>query len=91
MSSQVKDFVEDAWIGQTLRIGNEVRLAVTGPCPRCVMITLAEMRRVLRPGGLLIASVNHPFVEHLSQNSRPNYFATTSYTDAWTFADSPSR
>lgn len=47
--------------------------------------TLAEMRRVLRPGGRLIASVNHPFVEHLSQNPRHNYFATTSYTDAWTF------
>ncbi|MDP4505929.1 class I SAM-dependent methyltransferase [Nonomuraea turcica] len=47
--------------------------------------TLAEMRRVLRPGGRLIASVNHPFVEHLAQNPRPSYFATTSYTDAWTF------
>ncbi|WP_431930924.1 MOSC domain-containing protein [Nonomuraea jabiensis] len=42
MSSPVKDFVEDAWIGQTLRLGDEVRLAVTGPCPRCVMITLAQ-------------------------------------------------
>ncbi|MFI7613583.1 class I SAM-dependent methyltransferase [Nonomuraea terrae] len=47
--------------------------------------TLAEIRRVLRPGGRLIASVNHPFVEHLTQNPRPSYFATTSYTDAWTF------
>ncbi|MBN6050696.1 class I SAM-dependent methyltransferase [Nonomuraea sp. RK-328] len=47
--------------------------------------TLAEMRRVLRPGGRLIASVNHPFVEHLSQEPRHNYFATTSYTDNWTF------
>jgi SAM-dependent methyltransferase len=47
--------------------------------------TLAEMRRVLRHGGRLIASVNHPFVELLSQNPRPNYFATTSYTDEWTF------
>jgi SAM-dependent methyltransferase len=47
--------------------------------------TLREMRRVLRPGGRLIASVNHPFVEHMSQNPRHNYFATTSYTDAWTF------
>ncbi|MGW4801941.1 class I SAM-dependent methyltransferase [Nonomuraea sp. NPDC004297] len=46
---------------------------------------LAEIRRVLRPGGRLIASVNHPFVEHLSQSPRHNYFATTSYTDAWTF------
>ncbi|WP_435875606.1 class I SAM-dependent methyltransferase [Nonomuraea jabiensis] len=29
--------------------------------------TLAEMRRVLRPGGRLIASVTHPFVDHLIQ------------------------
>lgn len=48
--------------------------------------TLAEMRRVLRPGGRLIASVNHPFVEHLTQKPpRPSYFANTSYTDEWTF------
>ncbi|MEU6721419.1 class I SAM-dependent methyltransferase [Nonomuraea sp. NPDC046802] len=47
--------------------------------------TLAEIRRVLRPGGRLIASVNHPLVEHLSQNPRHNYFATTSYTSEWTF------
>ncbi|MGN9847318.1 class I SAM-dependent methyltransferase [Nonomuraea sp. H19] len=47
--------------------------------------TLAEMRRVLRPGGRLIASVQHPFVDYLLQDPRPNYFATTSYTDEWTF------
>jgi SAM-dependent methyltransferase len=47
--------------------------------------TLTEIRRVLRPGGRLIASVNHPFVEHMGQNPRHNYFATTRYTDAWTF------
>ncbi|MEV0385463.1 methyltransferase domain-containing protein [Nonomuraea sp. NPDC050643] len=46
---------------------------------------LAEMRRVLRPGGRLIASVNHPFVDHVTQSPRHNYFATTSFTDEWTF------
>jgi uncharacterized protein YcbX len=35
-------FVEDAWIGQTLAIGDEVRLHITGPCGRCVMTTLAQ-------------------------------------------------
>jgi uncharacterized protein len=35
-------FVEDAWIGQTLAIGDEVRLSITGPCGRCVMTTLAQ-------------------------------------------------
>ncbi|GAA3447334.1 class I SAM-dependent methyltransferase [Planomonospora venezuelensis] len=46
---------------------------------------LAEMRRVLRPGGRLVASVNHPFVDYVFQDPRPDYFATTSYTDEWTF------
>ncbi|TDC22987.1 class I SAM-dependent methyltransferase [Streptomyces sp. 8K308] len=47
--------------------------------------TLAELRRVLRPGGRLIASVQHPFVDYAIQEPRPNYHATTSYTDEWTF------
>ena len=37
-----KDFVEDAWIGRTLAIGDVVRLSITGPCPRCVMTTLPQ-------------------------------------------------
>ena len=37
-----KDFVENAWIGQVLMIGDSVRLSVTGPCPRCVMTTLPQ-------------------------------------------------
>ncbi|MET7294965.1 class I SAM-dependent methyltransferase [Streptomyces griseoloalbus] len=47
--------------------------------------TLAELRRVLRPGGRLIASVDHPFVAYTIQDPRPDYFATTSYAFAWTF------
>ena len=35
-------FAEDAWIGHTLAIGDEVRLRITGPCGRCVMTTLAQ-------------------------------------------------
>ncbi|MFJ8990908.1 class I SAM-dependent methyltransferase [Streptomyces sp. NPDC102279] len=46
---------------------------------------LAELRRVLRPGGRLIASVEHPFVAYTFQDPRPDYFATTSYTFTWTF------
>lgn len=34
-------FVENAWLGQTLAIG-EVRARVVLPCPRCVMITLPQ-------------------------------------------------
>lgn len=37
----VVDFVENAWVGKVLNIG-EVRLLVTDPCPRCVMPTLAQ-------------------------------------------------
>jgi hypothetical protein len=37
-----KGFVENAWIGHTLAIGDEVRLSITGPCGRCVMTTLAQ-------------------------------------------------
>lgn len=36
-----KAFVENDWIGQTLCIG-EIRLSITGPCPRCVMTTLPQ-------------------------------------------------
>jgi uncharacterized protein YcbX len=35
-------FVENDWIDRTISIGDEVRLRVSGPCPRCVMITLAQ-------------------------------------------------
>jgi MOSC domain-containing protein YiiM len=52
----VKDFVENAWIGHTLAIGNQVRLAVTGPCPRCVMTTLAQGDLPKDPGILRTAA-----------------------------------
>lgn len=47
--------------------------------------TLAELRRVLRPGGRLIASVDHPFVAYTIQDPRPDYFASSSYAFDWTF------
>jgi uncharacterized protein YcbX len=37
-----KDFVENTWIGQVLSIGDNIRLSITGPCPRCVMTTLPQ-------------------------------------------------
>jgi uncharacterized protein YcbX len=37
-----RPFPENAWIGHTLAVGDEVRLNVTGPCGRCVMTTLAQ-------------------------------------------------
>jgi uncharacterized protein YcbX len=41
-TSGQKGFVENEWIGKTLAIGPEVRIHVTGPCPRCVMTTLPQ-------------------------------------------------
>jgi uncharacterized protein YcbX len=35
-------FVEDAWVGRTLLVGDAVRLRVTDPAPRCVMTTLPQ-------------------------------------------------
>jgi len=41
-SDRASGFAEDAWIGHTIRIGDQLRLSITGPCPRCVMTTLAQ-------------------------------------------------
>jgi uncharacterized protein YcbX len=42
MTDGSEGFVENDWVGRTVSIGPEVRLSVTGPCPRCVMTTLAQ-------------------------------------------------
>jgi len=54
----VKDFVENAWIGHTLAVGEQVRLNITGPCPRCVMTTLAQSDLPKDPG-ILRAAAQH--------------------------------
>jgi uncharacterized protein YcbX len=35
-------FAEETWIGKVLAVGDEVKFKITGPCPRCVMTTLAQ-------------------------------------------------
>ena len=55
-ATSVKDFVENAWIGHTLAIGDHVRLSITGPCPRCVMTTLAQGDLPKDPGILRTAA-----------------------------------
>jgi MOSC domain-containing protein len=52
-------FVENDWIGQTLAIGDEVRLRITGPCPRCVMTTLPQGDLPKDPGILRTAAQNN--------------------------------
>lgn len=51
-------FVENDWIGRTLAIGDEVRLRVVQPCPRCVMTTLPQGDLPKDPG-VLRAAVEH--------------------------------
>lgn len=49
-------FVENDWIGKTLAVGNEVRLKISGPCPRCVMTTLPQGDLPKDPGILRTAA-----------------------------------
>lgn len=46
---------------------------------------LAELRRVLAPGGRVIVAVNHPFVYKL-QYPDADYFAISEYSEEYTFA-----
>ncbi|MEE8505322.1 MAG: MOSC N-terminal beta barrel domain-containing protein [Kiloniellales bacterium] len=41
-ASGERTFVENSWIGRTLTLGDEIRLSIGGPCPRCVMTTLPQ-------------------------------------------------
>ena len=48
---------------------------------------LAELRRVLKPGGRLIVSVDHPFainIMHREAGRKTDYFATYNWTEEWT-------
>ena len=49
-------FVENDWIERTIAIGDEVRLRITGPCPRCVMTTLPQGDLPRDPGILRTAA-----------------------------------
>jgi uncharacterized protein YcbX len=42
LSDGATGFPEDDWAGRTVRIGDEVRLAISEPCPRCVMTTVSQ-------------------------------------------------
>ena len=51
-------FVENDWIGREVVIGDSVRLAITEPCPRCVMITLPQ-GDLPKDSGILRTAAQH--------------------------------
>jgi SAM-dependent methyltransferase len=56
--------------------------------------TLAELRRVLKTGGRLIVSVNHPFLVNLMHRQagpRPDYFERYTWTEEWTMGGQTAR
>lgn len=56
--------------------------------------TLAELRRVLTPGGRLIVSVEHPFAICLMQRlsgEKSHYFATRNRTEEWNLGGQTAR
>jgi uncharacterized protein YcbX len=55
---EVKGFVENEWVERTIAIGDEVRLRITGGCPRCVMTTLPQ-GDLPRDPGILRAAAQH--------------------------------
>ena len=51
-------FVENEWVGHTIRIGEDVRLNIIRPCGRCVMTTLPQGDLPKDPG-ILRAAAQH--------------------------------
>jgi hypothetical protein len=56
--SRITGFAEEAWIGMVLSIGDEVKFKITGPCPRCVMTTLAQ-GDLPKDAGILKTALKH--------------------------------
>ena len=52
----VEDFVENAWVGHSLAIGDSIRLRISRPCSRCVMTTLPQGDLPNDPGILRTAA-----------------------------------
>lgn len=69
--SDVQDFIENEWVGHTLSIGEEVRLQITDPCPRCVMTTLPQ-GDLPRDPGILKTVVNNTVHVPFAQKALPS-------------------
>jgi uncharacterized protein YcbX len=57
-AEQEQGFAENDWVGRTVTIGDTVRLAITEPCPRCVMITLPQ-GDLPKDSGILRTAAQH--------------------------------
>ncbi|MGH2344927.1 MAG: MOSC domain-containing protein [Chloroflexota bacterium] len=65
-------FVENDWVGRTLLVGDEVRLRVTDPTPRCVVPTLPQPDLPQDIGVLkAIAAHNRPTIPALDGAAQP--------------------
>jgi uncharacterized protein len=58
VDSENPSFVENNWIGRIVMIGDTVRLAITRPCSRCVMITLPQ-GNLPKDSGILRTAAQH--------------------------------
>jgi uncharacterized protein len=56
VASEQSGFVENGWVGTHVAVGDDVRLEITGPCPRCVMTTLPQADLPKDPGILRVAA-----------------------------------
>jgi len=61
-TSGLDGFVENDWVGKTIRLGDSVRLRISDPCPRCVMPTLAQGDLPADNGILKAVAKNRPLV-----------------------------
>jgi uncharacterized protein YcbX len=64
-----RGFIENDWVGRTLAIGDDVRLGVALPDPRCVMPSLAQedlprdpkiLKALARHNRLDVAGMRYP-------------------------------
>ena len=52
-------FAEDAWVGRVLRVGEQVRIAITEPDDRCAMITVDPDTAETNPAVLRAVATEH--------------------------------
>ncbi len=67
----VHGFVENAWLGHVVEIGDEVRVHVIFPCPRCVVTTLAQGDLPADPEILRTAATHNRQLFALLAKNRP--------------------